>query len=338
MEGQKRQKDDADDQNSKQDRPAHFLGGVKNDAEPAFLRSAGVLRKVPIGVFDHHKRSVGDLADGDRKPAQRHQVGRKPESLHGDERHERRDDQRDGHDSGASDMAQKEQEDEDHQHHALDQRITYRVNGGIHQLDAIIERDQFHACWEAMPLLEIPHLGLHRLDHLTGIASSNHEHRAGDHLPFPIEHHRTMADGVTDSDLRHIAHEDRRSMELLHDDRLDITDRPDETQPSDDRTLGISLEHIPAGIGVILRDSLVDFVQREVEFSQFGRIDKDLILLDEPAHPVHIDDSRHAFEQRPQHPVLDGPLVRQFPFEDLRIGYCGIRPCPELPVLSWLKS
>ncbi len=58
---------------------------------------------------------------------------------------------------------------------------------------------------------EIFHLGLNRLDHLTRIAPANHEHGPYHDLPLPVEDHRTMANGVADTDFRNIPNEDRRT-------------------------------------------------------------------------------------------------------------------------------
>ncbi len=240
-------------------RPTSFVAW-RMTLTPAFLRRATVLREMPIGVFHDDQGPVGDLADGDRQPTKRHQVGREPEPLHHDKGHERSDDQRHRDNDGAADMAQEEKEDEDHQHNPFDQRIAYRVNGGIHQLNAIVKRDQPCASREDMTLLQILHLRLDRLNHLTGIASAKHEHCSYHDFPLPIEDYRTMANGVADADFSDIPDEHWRATDLFHNDGFDITHGPDQSKPSNDRAFGMTLQHVAADIAVVLHHRLVDIV------------------------------------------------------------------------------
>jgi hypothetical protein len=70
-----------------------------------------------------------------------------------------------------------------------------------------------------------------------------------------------MADGVADAGFRDIANEDRRAAGLFHDDGLDIAHGLDQAQPTDDRTFRMALQHIAAGIGIVLRHRVVDIVE-----------------------------------------------------------------------------
>ncbi len=88
----------------------------------------------------------------------------------------------------------------------------------------------------------------------------------------------------------------------------------------------MALQHVAAGIGVVLRDRVVDIVERQVELAELGRVDQDLILFDEPAHAVHIDHARHALQQRAQNPVLHRALIRQLRLDNLGVGHHRIRP------------
>ena len=97
------------------------------------------------------------------------------------------------------------------------------------------------------------------------------------------------------------------------------------------------LQDIAPGIGVILHHSFVDLVEREVELAKLGWIDHDLILFDEPAHPVYIDHTRDTLQLGAQHPFLQCALIGQLRLVDHRIGR-GMRPCAELPVLSLLRG
>src|SRR5690349_7280934 len=115
-------------------------------------------------------------------------------------------------------MTQKEEEDEHHQYDALDQGIPNGVDGRVYQLNAIVERRQCGTARQNLVVMNIFDLGLDRIDDFTGVASADHEHRAGHDLTLPIEHHRAMANRMADTDFSDIAHEDRRAAGLLDDD------------------------------------------------------------------------------------------------------------------------
>ncbi len=299
---------------------------MKNDAEPALRRRTAVLGKVSVHVFHDDKRPVRDLADGDGQPAERHQVGRESEPFHHDKCDERGDDERNRHDDGAADMAQEEKENEDDQYDPFDQRISHRMNGGIHQLNAIIKRNQLGSCRQDIALLQILHLALDRLDHLPSIAASKHEDCSDHDLPLAIEHHRAVTNSVADADFGDVPHEHRRAAGFLHDDGLNVAHGLDQPDSPDDRAFGMALQHVAADVGVVVHHRIVDLVERQVELAQLGRIDQNLILLHKSAHPVHIDDARHALDQRTKDPVLEGTLISQLFLNNVGIGRRRMRP------------
>ena len=59
---------------------------------------------------------------------------------------------------------------------------------------------------------------LDRLHHFTGIAAAQHQHDAGDHFMFSVQHGGAMPDGMPDPDFRHVPDVHRRSAHLLDDD------------------------------------------------------------------------------------------------------------------------
>ncbi len=131
---------------------------------------------------------------------------------------------------------------------------------------------------------------------------------------------------MPDPDLGHVANEDRSAVGLFQDDGLDIAQRSDQAESADDRTLRVALQDVAARIGIILRHRIVDLMQRQIVFPESCRIDDHLILLHKPAQGVDIDHARHALEQGAQHPILEGPLIRQLLFDELRIGCRRVRP------------
>ena len=85
-----------------------------------------------------------------------------------------------------------------------------------------------------MALLQIRYLCLDRLNHLTSIASTKHEHRSDHDLPFPIENNCAMANGMADADLCNIPYEHRRTSDFFDDDGFDVTHCSDQPEPSND--------------------------------------------------------------------------------------------------------
>ena len=279
-----------------------------------------------IDIFHDDQRSIRDFADGDGQAAKRHKIGREPQPLHHDERDQRRHDQCHGDDDRTAHMTEKEEEDEDHQHDTLDQGIPHGMDGSRDQLDAIIERHELRAHREDVHLLQLLHLGRDRFHYPTRIPAAEHEDGPGDDFTLAIEHGGAMANRMADADFRHIAHEDRRAARLLHDDGLDIVQCLDQAESADDRPFRMTFEHIAARIRIVLRDGVVDLVQRQVVLSQLGWIDQHLILLHESAQRVHVNDARDSLEQRTQHPILERPLFRQLRCYDGRIGILRARP------------
>ncbi len=49
------------------------------------VRRIGTLGEMPIAILDHHNGRIDEHADGQRQPAQRHDVGADVQVIHGDE-------------------------------------------------------------------------------------------------------------------------------------------------------------------------------------------------------------------------------------------------------------
>ena len=82
------------------------------------------------------------------------------------------------------------------------------------------------------------------------------------------------------------------------------------------------LQNIAAGVGIVPRHRIEDFPERQIVLSQEPRFDQHLVLLDVPAHRIDVDDLRCAFQNGPNHPILDRPLRDQVLMFHFRID-CG---------------
>ena len=116
--------------------------------------------EVLVRVLDHDDRGIDHGADRDRDAAEAHDVGAEAEQLHGAERHQHADRQHQDRDQRAADM---QQEDDAHQRHDdafLEQRSLERVDRGIDQIRAVIDRDDLDRFRQAAgdlgkPLLDV---------------------------------------------------------------------------------------------------------------------------------------------------------------------------------------
>ncbi len=106
--------------------------------------------------------------------------------------------------------------------------------------------------------MDFLNLGLDGFDDLSRIGATKHENNAGHHFLIAVKHGGTVADGMADTYLTKIAYIHGRPARLLHHDILDIGDASYQPQPAYNRTFTVSINHIAAGIGIVLRNRIED--------------------------------------------------------------------------------
>ena len=111
------------------------------------LRSASVRGDVPVDVLDDDHRAVDDDPEVDR--ADREQVGRL--ALHVEHRHREQQRQRDHdrHDPRAGEVAEEDEQDGDHQHHAHDQVVHHVVRRDVDEVGPLVEDPESSSPWAA---------------------------------------------------------------------------------------------------------------------------------------------------------------------------------------------
>ena len=77
-------------------------------------------------------------------------------------------------------------------------------------------------------------------------------------------------------------------------------------EPTHDVLLGLVLDEIAAGIGVVLLQRLEHLLQGHFKRSEPLRFHDDLILLDETAERIHVGNAGHGAQQRPNDVILNG--------------------------------
>ena len=135
-----------------------------------------------------------------------------------------------------------------------------------------------------------------------------------------------MPHRMTNVNIRDIPHKYRCASRFFYNDGLDVSNCLDKTETAHKEALSVTFQHVTTGIRVILCDGIVNLMERQVVLSELGRIDKDLILLDESSQRIHFDDSGNTFEQWPQDPILQSALFGQSAFDGCEILVLGLRP------------
>ena len=93
--------------------------------------------------------------------------------------------------------------------------------------------------------------------------------------------------------------------------------------------LGSQRQDVAPSVRVRASDRLLDLAHRHAVLFQEARVQKHLILLDSPPVSGHVDDARNLFEERVQHPILNGlELIRRVAraFEDVANNLPGRAP------------
>ena len=325
FERQDREEDQDDDQNAEEDRLGHFPGRAQ-DHRGAGRRRGGVFGQMAVDVFHDHDGAVHHHADRDDQAAQGHEVGRQADLAHDDEGRERRDDERGRDDECAADVPEEQEEDDDHQDDPLQQRLVDGVQGRHDQLDAVVERHDPESPRQNLFLVDLLDLVLHVLDDFAGVAAAEHQDDAGHDFAFAVDHRGAVPHRMADLHFGHVAHVDRRAVRFLDDDVLDVLQRFDEADAADDVLLGALFQNVAAGVGVVLGDGFEHVVQGQVVLAQEARVHHDLILLDEAADRVHVDDVGEALEQRADDPVFERAPFHQFGVRHDEVRILVVRP------------
>src|SRR3990167_2376849 len=185
--------------------------------------------KAPYAVLNDHHGAIDDDAEVQRSQA--HQVGAHLVLDHTREGEEHR--QGDDHcrDDGGADVAQKEEQDHDHENRALQQVLLHRADGFVNKHGTVVDGHRVYPLWEA--LVDFQHLLVHRLRDGPAVLTDQHEHRAEDHFA-PVVGCGTGAQLSANAHLCHVAHAHRNTIGTAQDhvanvfQRFDLTGRANE--------------------------------------------------------------------------------------------------------------
>ncbi len=197
-----RQVDDGDDRLAEHRRPADLERGRAHHvdallgSERAALGALG-LGEAAHGVLDDDHRAVDDEPEVDRAEA-REVPGdaRRVHHRHGEE-HRQRDG--DGDDEAGAEIAEQDQQHQDHQHGALEQVLADGEDGAVDELAAIVERLDPRALRQRRP--ERGELALHGLGDGARVLAHQHQRHADHRLALAVLRRRAEAHARAEADL-----------------------------------------------------------------------------------------------------------------------------------------
>jgi hypothetical protein len=121
-------------------------------------------------VFHDHDGGVHQHADGNHQAAEAHEIGAHAHGLHHQEGEQGRQRQHQrGGECGAP-VAQEQHQQDDDQHHGLQQGLGHGVHGALDEDAAIVEDADLGVLWQGF--LNLVQLGSHAIHHLAGIGSA----------------------------------------------------------------------------------------------------------------------------------------------------------------------
>ena len=294
-----------DDELAEQQRLACFPSGREHFVKALVARQCSPrhglrMSQPPHAVLHDHHGAVDDNAEVQRPQA--HQVST---DLVGDhagegEQHGKRDDQ--GSDDRRADVAEKQEQDHDHQNSALDQILLDGIDRLVHQYRAVIDGLGDHAFWQgAVDLFQA--LG-DSLGDRAAVFSDQHEHGAEHHLAT-ILGCGAGAQFLADADFGHIPNSDRDGLTATHNDVADVFDVGDLAGRTDQILLAALFDITGAHVAVVALDRADQILQCQAVSNQLVGQGRDLKFLGVTADGVDLGHAGHIAQLRFDDPVLD---------------------------------
>ena len=297
-----RQEADGDQQEREEDRPADLLARVDDDLFAIRVRRRR--REPHVRVLDQHDHRVGQLADGDGDPAERHDVGRQAQVPDRDERHQDGQRQHDHHDQRRSRVEQEDQADDRDDDRLLNQRVLQRVDGAEDQLRSVVGGDEANTVREA----QRGDLGFERLDHLQRIRADAHHDDAAHRLARAVPVGGAATNLRPEADTRHVTEPDGRAARADgHHALLEVRQRLDVAATAKHVLATGQFEHARADFRVGVANRSRDIGQREPEAHEPIGVDDDLILAFESAERRDLRHTGDGLQRRPDGEVLQRP-------------------------------
>ncbi len=286
-------------------------------------RSAFVAAQVDHDVFHHHHRAFHHHAEIER--AEREQVGGNVVQVEADRGEEqgKRDGERD--DQSAAGVAQKQEQDQRHQHDAFGQVVQHGVGGEVHQAAAVEERNHLDAGRQNV-MVQLIDLGVNRVENGVGVGALAQQNDALDHVAV-VDH---LAVGAMDrfadlaqADFRplrnraEILHPDGRAVHRLDHGIGDVVNTAYESDRAHVDLLQAGFDEAAARVDVVVRQLLLDLGDAQAIGHKLVRVERYLVFARSAAEADDIDHIGHRFELLFERPVFERFQLHQVV---LRVG------------------
>jgi hypothetical protein len=265
-----------------------------------------VRAEVTEDVLHHDDGRVDDDAEVDR--AERDQVGRRIRRHEAAERDEERERDVDRGDERGAHVPEEDEEHRRDEAHPDEEVLDDRVGRQLHQRAAVVIRLDVHPRRQDVVLPDVVDLRVDALQRRLGLAAVAHEDDALDDVGIVVEPDEAEPRREADVDVGHVADADGRSLELGHDDVLDVAlgrrPRAEETDAADVVALLAHEEAVAADVLVRVLDRGGELPQRDAVPAEAIRVDFDVVLLRLAAVAGDVDDALDRLELALEDPVL----------------------------------
>ncbi len=234
LQREQRQEYDGDDRKAISDRLCHFGHGDEYITQLARCRVLRIGQPLDH-ILDHHNRAVDKDAHRNGKPAKAHQIGGQADGAHEDERQQDRHRQCQRDDDRGAHIAQKQKQQDHHQHGGFEQRGFHRANRAGDQVRPVVKHVNAGAFGQAWPDFGKPRL--HAFDHFGSIRTAQADNQPLNRLARAVLAHRTIAGEAADAHLCHIADAHHRTAGRTHDNGGKIIKTADRSGGAHDQRL-----------------------------------------------------------------------------------------------------
>ena len=191
----------------------------------------------------------------------------------------------------------------------MQQVVTHRVEGILHQRGAVHEADQLNPGRDL--LLDLGDALFDPLRHRAAVLTHQHHGDSGDRLPLSILGDAALPGGGSELHLRHVTDEHERAPLGFEDDVAKVVEVLNHAEALNDLLLVLLGDIAAAGVAVVLLQCLAHVGERQVVRAQSLGVGEHLILFDVAAEAVDLDDAGHCPQAGLHLPIQDRPPLHE---------------------------
>src|SRR5580658_3723218 len=263
-------------------------------------------------VFNHHHRAVDDHAE--IQSAQRKEIRRNVPQVQTNGGKE----QRKGYGQRDNDcrarIAEKQEKNNYHQNHSLDEVVHDRVGRVVNEIVAIQIRNDLHTPWQDEVVQPFDH-GMDSFERGGRVRTLAHEHNPFDHIVVIDHESVSPVNGLSNlaqADLRTLGYNSYvfqpqgRAVLCFEDGLFDILDIANQSHRANVGLLRALFDTTSAGVRVAVRQLLLDLHKTQSVRHQLVGIDSHLILASDAAEGRIVHNVRHRLYVFGDDPILNG--------------------------------